>query len=234
MSAHYFISDAHVGAGMPEAERRLVRFIDTIAGRADSLCILGDLFEFWFEYGRVIPKRGFAVLAALSNLARSGTRLVWLKGNHDFWFGDFIERELGGACAADRLDERIDGRRVFACHGDALDRGLVTWFFRSLMRSRFNAQLYSFLHPDLGVALAESVARRSRGHEAGPELRRRLRDDALARLDSGYDLVLMGHTHEPEMVERGERAYINTGDWLTHFSYCVVRDGRPSLERFEP
>lgn len=234
MSAHYFISDAHVGAGTREAEHRLVRFVGTIAGRADTLCILGDLFEFWFEYGRVIPKRGFAVLAALANLARSGTRLVYLKGNHDFWFGDFIEHELGGSRAVDRLDERIDGRRVFACHGDALDRGLVPRFFRSLMRSRFNAQLYSVLHPDLGVALAESVARASRGREAGPELRRRLREYALERLDSGYDLVLMGHTHQPEIVERDGRAYVNTGDWLTHFSYCVVRDGRPTLERFEP
>ncbi len=226
------MSDAHVGAGPAAAEDRLVRFIDSLRGRADSLYILGDLFEFWFEYGRVIPKRGFRVLAALSGLVSAGTRLTYLKGNHDFWFGEFLGRELGGARAADRLEETIDGRRALVCHGDALDTGLVPRFFRAVMHSRLNARLYSMLHPDLGIGLAEWVAARSRQSAASPELRQRMREFALGRLAAGFDLVVMGHTHEPELVEQGGRAYANTGDWLEHFTYCVVRDGQPALERF--
>lgn len=232
MSAHYFLSDAHVGAGTAAAEDRLVRFIDSLSGRAESLYVLGDLFEFWFEYRRVIPKRGFRVLAALSGLARSGTRLTFLKGNHDFWFQEFLGRELGGARAADWLAETIDGRRAYLCHGDALDRGFVPRFFRGLMRGRLNARLYSLLHPDLGVGLAEWVARRSRQNSAPPELRERLRTFAIDKLGHGFGLVVMGHTHEPELVESGTGIYLNTGDWLAQFSYGVVRDGRVALERF--
>jgi UDP-2,3-diacylglucosamine hydrolase len=167
LSAHYFVSDAHIGGGNPDAEQRLFRFLESIRGKAESLYILGDLFEFWFEYSRAIPKSGFRALAELSELSRTGTRIGYLKGNHDFWFKDFWRRELG-AEAADELDITFDGKRVFLAHGDGLDRALVPQFFRVLMRSRLDGWLYSLLHPDVGIGLALAVARASRVGRARP------------------------------------------------------------------
>ncbi len=94
MSAHYFVSDAHLGAAPADAEKRLVAFLQSIQGQADSLYILGDLFDFWFEYGRAIPKHGFRVLAKLARLRETGTRIVYIAGNHDIRFTDFFRREL--------------------------------------------------------------------------------------------------------------------------------------------
>jgi len=232
LSAHYFVSDAHIGGGSPDAEQRLFRFLESIRGRAESLYILGDLFEFWFEYGQAIPKPGFRALAELAELSRTGTRIGYLKGNHDFWFKDFWRRELG-AEAADELDVVLDGKRVFLAHGDTLDRALVPRAFRALMRSRLNGWLYSLLHPDIGIGLALAVARASRVRGARPSLVEDMASFAEGKLASGFDIVIMGHSHVPEVRQLEGGVYVNVGDWLTNFTYGVIRDGVPSLEVFE-
>jgi UDP-2,3-diacylglucosamine hydrolase len=232
LSEHYFVSDAHIGGGSPEAEQRLYRFLESIRGRAESLYILGDLFEFWLEYGRAIPKLGFRALSELAELRRTGTRIAYLKGNHDFWFKDFWRRELG-ADAADELDVTVDGKRVFLAHGDALDRAAVPMFFRALMRNRFSGWLYSLLHPDVGIGLAHSVARISRAGSTKPSLVEDMAAFARSKLESGFDVVILGHSHVPELRQTGGGTYINVGDWLTHFTYGLVRDGVPSLEVFD-
>jgi len=232
LSAHYFVSDAHIGGGRPDAEQRLFRFLESIRGKADSLHILGDLFEFWFEYGQSIPKPGFRALAELAELSRTGTRIGYLKGNHDFWFKDFWRRELG-AEATDELDVVLDGKRVFLAHGDALDRALVPRIFRVLMRSRLDGWLYSMLHPDIGIGLALAVARASRVRRARPSLVKDMVSFAEAKLASGFDIVIMGHSHVPEVRQLGGGVYVNVGDWLTNFTYGAIRDGVPSLEVFE-
>jgi UDP-2,3-diacylglucosamine hydrolase len=232
LSAHYFVSDAHIGGGNPDAEQRLFRFLESIRGKAESLHILGDLFEFWFEYGRAIPKPGFRALAELAELRRTGTRIGYLKGNHDFWFKDFWRRELG-AEAADEMDVVLDGKRVFLAHGDVLDRTPVPRVFRVLMRSRFNGWLYSLLHPDLGIGLALAVARVNRFKSAKPSLVEDMARFAAGKLASGFDVVVLGHSHVPEVRQYGCGQYLNVGDWLNHFTYGVIRDGVPSLEVFE-
>lgn len=232
MSAHYFVSDAHIGGGNPDAEQRLFRFLESIRGKAESLHILGDLFEFWFEYGRAIPKPGFRALAELAELARTGTRIGYLKGNHDFWFKDFWRRELG-AEASDELDVTLDGKRVFLAHGDTMDRAFVPRFFRVLMRSRLNGWLYSQLHPDIGIGLALAVARANRVKGAKPGLVEDMAGFAADKLASGFDIVIMGHSHAPELRKLAGGVYLNVGDWMTHFTYGLIRDGVASLQRFE-
>jgi UDP-2,3-diacylglucosamine hydrolase len=231
LSAHYFVSDAHIGGGHPDAEQRLFRFLESIRGKADSLHILGDLFEFWFEYSRAIPKPGFRALAELAELSRTGTHIGYLKGNHDFWFKDFWQRELG-AEAADELDVTLDGKRVFLAHGDTLDRAFVPRFFRVLMRSRLDGWLYSLLHPDIGIGLAQAVARAGRVKNSKPSLVEDMARFAEGKLASGFDIVILGHSHVPEVRQLGRGVYVNVGDWMTHFSYGVIRDGVPSLEVF--
>jgi len=232
LSAHYFVSDSHIGGGFLDAEQRLFRFLESIRGRAESLYILGDLFEFWIEYTQAIPKQGFKALAELAELRRTGTRIGYLKGNHDFWFKDFWQRELG-AEAADEMDITLDGKRVYLAHGDALDRAFVPRVFRALMRSRVNGWLYSLLHPDIGIGLAQAVARTSRVTGAKPSLIEDMARFAAGKLKSGFDIVVMGHSHVPELRRFGSGVYMNLGNWVTDFKYGLIRDGQPSLEVFE-
>jgi UDP-2,3-diacylglucosamine hydrolase len=209
----------------------LFRFLDSLRGRADSLFVLGDLFEFWIEYGRAIPKSGFRALSLLDELHRSGTRIGYLKGNHDFWFKDFLARELG-AVAQDALDVTLDDRRFYLAHGDALDRGLVPRFFRGLVRNPVNGFLYSLLHPDVGIGLAQRIAERSRQLSAKPYLLEAMAGFARQKLGAGYDVVVLGHSHVPELRQFGSGVYLNTGDWIVHSSYGVMRDGVLALEEF--
>ncbi|MEO0079899.1 MAG: UDP-2,3-diacylglucosamine diphosphatase [candidate division WOR-3 bacterium] len=233
MSARYFISDAHIGAGFSGAEQRLNRFLEAIQGRADGLYILGDLFEFWFEYQRVVPRHGLRILGRLADLHQSGTKVVFLRGNHDYWLGYFLKREFGMIVAGDELAETVDGHRVYLTHGDGIDRGVVARLFRRLVRSRLNSSLYSLLHPDIGIGLARWVAGRSR--ELGAKL---YLQEAMARfaerkiIKEGFEIVIMGHSHLPEERIFGNGRYLNIGDWVKNFTYGLIQDGRVSLERF--
>lgn len=231
MSGHFFISDVHLGSRQPEAERRLTDFLVSLKGRAAALYILGDLFEFWFEYQRVIPKSGLKVLALLAELRSSGMRVFLLRGNHDIWFRGFLQQELGLEGFQDEMSIEIDGRRVFLTHGDALDRGLIPRVFRLLMRSRINGALFSLLHPDLGIGLARYIARRSREQGAKPALLSALREFAQYKIAHGYQVVIMGHSHVPERVEYPGGIYLNVGDWLRNFTYGLLENGAVRLER---
>lgn len=232
MSAHYFISDAHLGAAPAEAELRLVSFLAGLEGRADTLWVLGDLFDFWFEYGRAIPKHGFRVLAALGRLRQSGTRVTCLAGNHDLRFTGFFKKELGVETTTG-AQLVLDGQRVLMRHGDELDRRPVSRLFRTLMRSRINNALYRLVHPDVGIALAGWVARRSRNRPPDTALAGLMRDHARACLREGNDLVVFGHLHRPELTRFPEGCYLNTGDWIESFSYGVMRDGEIALETYD-
>lgn len=233
MSAHYFVSDAHLGASPPGTEERLLAFLRSIRAKADSLYILGDLFDFWFEYGSAIPKTGFRVLTELAKLGEAGTRIVYLSGNHDLRLRDFFSRELGIETAPE-LEETIDGMRVWMKHGEEIDRRWLSVFFRRLMRSRLNSSLYSFIHPDVGIGFANRVAARSRARGLDPGLKHEMRRFAEEKLRRGVDVAVMAHVHEPELLRTDCGVYVNTGDWLTHFSYAVIRDGEVMLGYFRP
>lgn len=230
MSAHYVVSDAHFGAAPPEDEERFLAFCESLRGRADSLFVLGDLLDFWFEYGRAIPKHGFRALAELVHLRRGGTRVVYLAGNHDLRFRDFLGRELGIE-AASQVSERLDGSRVWMSHGDEVDHRAVPALFRRLMRSRINNLLYSFVHPDVGIGFASWVASRSRARGQDDFLRGVMARHASRKLAEGYDIVVTGHLHVPELVRLDGGWYLRTA-WCRGCTYGVIRDGVPALERF--
>ncbi|MEO0077432.1 MAG: UDP-2,3-diacylglucosamine diphosphatase [candidate division WOR-3 bacterium] len=232
MSAHYFVSDAHIGAQPGRSEARLLSFLKTIRNEAESVYLLGDLFEFWLEYRHAVPRHGFSLLSVLAEMHRQGTSISYLKGNHDFGLGEFLSRELG-AVVADELDLTIDGRRVYLAHGDALDHGLVPRLFRGLMRSRVNRALYSLLHPDLGISLAHRIALASRDLGAKPYLQEAMARFAQDKLARGFDIVILGHSHLPEIRRLGSGVYVNIGDWVQSFTYGRIMGGNVSLERFE-
>ena len=233
-------SDAHLGMGAPEEEaakvRRLLAFLDSAASRCDELYVLGDLFDFWFEYKHAIPKRYFAVLARLHELARSGLPIIYLGGNHYFWIGDFLEREVGIEVHQEPIERRLQGRRAFLAHGDGLARGDRGYkILKRVLRHPLPIALFRLIHPDLGMALARRTSHTSHRYTQAREnlVEGMLEEVAEEKFRAGYDLVIFAHLHRPIHVANPGRDFVILGDWVTHFTYAVIEDGRIQLKRWE-
>jgi len=231
-------SDVHlqVGeAGQPGRER-FIKFLHSFdPTEYDRIVILGDLFDFWFEYRHVIFSGYFDVLRAFAELRDAGVAIDFVCGNHDLWAGRFLESELGFSIHRDRLHMDIDGTRALFVHGDGINPSDVGYrIYKKIAQFPLVIWLFSLLHPDWAMRLAQGVSHGSRrmfqaedlsqGSEVAP-----LRDHAERMLAAGEaDVVFSGHCHYPQRVEfptpDGTGLYINTGDWLYHCSY-VVWDG---------
>jgi len=235
--AAYFFCDAHLGADPPEQEAareaRLHHFLGSLPGRASSVYIIGDLFDFWFEYRTAIPARHFRTLMALRALTEAGVPVTYLNGNHDFWLGAFLEREIGVRPCPGPLPLELDGRRIWLHHGDGLIGGDLGYrLLKRVLRHRASVALFQLLHPDLGIPLARRVSALSRRarEEQGLEGDRLWREIAEPRFAEGYDAVLIGHFHQLyERRENGRELFV-LGDWITRFSYAVLEGGRFRLE----
>lgn len=235
----FFMSDAHLGSrpAVDEAPQRsrVHDFLASLPGRARTLYVVGDLFDFWFEYRTAIPRDLFPTLAALERLRDSGVEIVYMNGNHDFWLGPFLRdnlriRTVDGACTVE-----AQGRRLWLHHGDGLVGGDLGYkMLRAVLRSPVSVRLYQLLHPDLGIPLAHAVSglsRRSRGH-AALEPERLWREIALPRFAEGFDGVLVGHFHHVHEQRDGARQFMVLGDWIDHFSYARLSGGALTLERW--
>lgn len=230
--ATYFISDFHLGARSPEVEGqtidRLCAFLQQRQDDLEHLVILGDLFDFWFEYRHLVPKGNLEVLFRLKEFSGRGTRISYVCGNHDFWIGDFMTRQLGFAVYPDQLILENDNSKLLVLHGDGLAPS--DWKYRLLkrvLRNRFNIALYKLLPPSLAYGLAYKVSNGSREHGAQvptQEFLNEYYEFAQARYAEGYSAVICGHLHYPEIKQFDSGMYVNCGDWLTHYS-AVRWDG---------
>ncbi len=238
--AHYFISDVHLGYGDRPGdllrERRLLRFLDGIRADAQSLFIVGDLFDYWFEYRSVIPKRHFRTLAAITAFAERGCAVHYIIGNHDFGHRDFFQTEVGAVMHEGDYETTLDGKKFYIAHGDgkaANDLGYR--ILKKILRSKINLKLFSLLHPDLGIAIAARASHGSRAYTAqkdyGPT--DGMTEFAKRKLAEGFDYVVMGHRHKPLQVPANGGLYVNLGDWIRHFSYAVCEQGVLSLRTYE-
>jgi UDP-2,3-diacylglucosamine hydrolase len=235
--AAFFISDAHLGAEPAareaDRERRLHGFLESLPGRATDLFIVGDLFDFWFEYRTAIPRRHVPTLTALGRLHAAGVAVTYLNGNHDFWLGRFMSETLGVRTHEGALPVTLQGRRLWLHHGDGLVGGDLGYrLLRRVLRHPLSVRAYQGIHPDLGIPVAHVVSRwsrRSRG-EKPLEPERLWREIAEPRFREGFDAVLIGHFHHAHERSEGGRQFIVLGDWISRFTYAVLRDGRLSLE----
>ena len=235
--AAYFFSDVHLGLESPETEKqkenRLLGFLKSILSTSDHLVIVGDLFDFWFEYKTVIPKGFHRTLAALQEFTDRGVKVHYLAGNHDFWMGDFFRTELGMELHFDPFEITVGGKRIFFHHGDGLARNDAGYkLIKPVLRNRFNIRLYRWLHPDIGVKLARGSSRSSReytsnkhyGEEEG------MLECAREQIGRGMDIVMMGHRHKPRRVQIDHGVYLNLGDWITYNTYAELSDGIVQLK----
>ena len=235
--AVYFVADAHLGAESREREaareNRLHCFLSSLAGRASALYIVGDLFDFWFEYRTAIPRRHFATLATLKRLGDSGVALTYLTGNHDFWLGRFLAEEIGVETRSGPVDLATQGRRLWIHHGDGLIAGDLGYrILKRVIRHPVSIALYGLLHPDLGIPLAHRVSRWSRGSrgEKPLEAERLWREIAQPRFAEGFDAIIVGHFHHAYERREPGREFFLLGDWIGRYTYAVLEGGALRLE----
>ena len=230
----YIASDQHLGATSVDREQAFVAWLDWVGPRAAQLVLNGDLFDFWFEYRNAIPRGYTQVLGALAALVDSGVPVHLMGGNHDWWGGDYLEGEVGVTFLREPVVLELAGRRTFLAHGDGLGAGDLGYrVMKTVLRGRATRWAFRWLHPDVGAWVARRVS--ATEHRAmGPQAHDRdralaLQEWALAKLadEPELDLVVLGHTHIPELyeVEPG-RHYLNAGDWVYHHSFAVLEPGQ--------
>ncbi len=247
----YIFSDTHLGAEPPGVERSLLSFMRHLAGRAGSLVINGDLFDFWFEWRTVIPRGSFRVLAALAELRESGTDIVLIAGNHDCWGGDILRDDVGVRYMFGPWSGDLAGWRARVEHGDGLrpegDRRYR--MLRRLLRNGMAMGAFRLLHPDVGSRIASGSSRASREHRAADD-GVEIRSIASRQLHAhpGIDLLVYGHSHVAHLerlvaagdpphpadhARGGEGVYANAGSWLHDPTYVVVTPERIELRRWD-
>jgi UDP-2,3-diacylglucosamine hydrolase len=235
--AIYFISDFHLGEGLEKQERaKLTRFdlfLERTGDDLEHLIILGDLFDFWFEYKHLIPKRHLQILFKLRSLVDAGIPVSYVAGNHDHWMGDFLPQEMKIDLHRDLMEIDTPRGKILAMHGDGLAKS--DWKYRllkSILRNRLCIALYKLLPPTLAFNLAHRTSRKSREHTSQRHPNSFLEEDvayAQRRFAEGYHAFICGHTNHPDISPIGDNYYVNTGDWIENFSYVRYDDGKFEL-----
>jgi UDP-2,3-diacylglucosamine hydrolase len=235
------VSDAHLGATPPSVEEAFLAFLDAVPDLGDCLLVNGDLFDFWFSYSRVIPRRGFHVAAALARLA---TRIpvAMVGGNHDRWGGDFWEREAGLRFAPRRLTFQVGRRTVAAIHGDGLtEPRLGASLLHSMINHPITAAVYRAIPPEIGLRLVDRLSRHLGDHTQNEAalrdaaIRQRAWAAGLLSAEPELGLVVMGHTHVAALAELFPgREYLNPGAWFDRYRFALVTETGIELREFTP
>jgi len=225
---YLFISDIHLGLQDKETEEKkeklLVKFLRFAESSCDELFIVGDLFDYWFEYRRVYQKGYYRTLAALKDITERGIKLHYFIGNHDFLHRDFFSKEIGALMYHDPIEVTLNNKNFYIGHGDGMvenDNGYR--LLKMILRNKFTQWLYSLIHPDLGIALASGTSKTSRGYTAKKDYGEvdGLFEAARIKIDDGFDFVLFGHLHKRIFQEYKNGKYINLGSWLDEPCYGI-------------
>lgn len=235
------LSDAHLGATPPPIEEALLAFLEIVPTLGDALLINGDLFDFWFEYRRVIPRTGFRVAAALAWL-RKKIPIIMVGGNHDRWGGDFWREDLDIPFHPVSTRFAIGRREVLAIHGDGLtEQHWSATMMYHLTRNRVIVGAFRAMHPTLGFWLADRMSHGLGNTTHDPQVldragvRQREWAERTLQQSPELGLVVMGHTHRPALIEVAPgRQYLNPGAWLDGFAYAIAGEKGAELRCFEP
>lgn len=239
----YIASDQHLGIPNHKdslvREKKFVTWLDTIKQDAALLVLLGDLFDFWFEYKSVVPKGFVRVLGKLAELSDAGIKIHFFVGNHDLWMRDYFETELNISVFQQPQEYQINNRLFLMGHGDGLgpgDKGYKR--MKKIFKNPVSKWLYRWLHPDLGMKLGIYLSTKNKlisGDEDATFLgednewlvqycRRKL-------TEKPYDYFLFGHRHLPMTIALNKKStYINTGDWISHFTYAEFNGTTTTLK----
>lgn len=241
----YFASDFHLGApsyiSSREREDRLVRWLDMVKADAAEVFLMGDVFDFWFEYSTVVPKGYIRFLGKLAELADAGIKLYLFKGNHDMWMFDYFTKEFGAVIISNELVIERNGKKFYLHHGDGLGPGDNMYkLLKRIFRSGLCQWFFARIHPNLGVGIANYWSRHSRiankdKNELMPQHQEWLITYSRELLKTQfYDYLIFGHRHKPFDIPLDEKSrYINLGEWVTYSTYAEFDGNELSLKYFE-
>ncbi len=242
----YFASDFHLGIDAKytsaERERQIVRWLDMIKADAAEIYLLGDVFDFWFEYATVVPKGYVRLLGKLAELRDAGIPIYFFIGNHDMWMFRYFEEELDIPIYRKPIVRELLGKTFFIGHGDGLGPGDLGYkFIKKVFANPVCQWLFARLHPNFGIGLANFWSQKSREANKiekafyGPE-KERLLAYANRKLDlQPADFYVFGHRHFPidYTLKDGKSRYINLGEWMNFNSYAVFDGENVEIKFFE-
>ena len=242
----YFLSDFHLGA--PDAvsslvrEKKIIAFLDEIKSQASRIFILGDLFDFWFEYKNVVPKGYVRILGKLAEITDSGVPIDFFVGNHDMWMKDYFQKEMNIKVHFEPVPFQLHDKKFLIGHGDGLGPGDHGYkFIKKLFRNPIAQTLFGILPPVIGIGLANYFSRKSRAKTGNS-------DEVFESADKEwlvsyckevlkkehYDYFVFGHRHLPLDIQLNENSqYINLGDWIKYFSYAELEEGQLQLKYYK-
>lgn len=242
----YFASDQHLGAPTPEAsfprEQKFVAWLNEVKEDAAAIFLLGDLFDFWFEYKTVVPKGFVRVLGKLAEIKDSGIPIYFFVGNHDLWMKDYFEKELNIPVYHKPQEFTFNDTSFFIGHGDGLGPGDKGY---KRMKKVFTFPLFQWMfkwfHPDLGMKLGQYMSVKNKmisGDEDAKFLGEEnewLAQYCKRKLETKhYDYFVFGHRHLPLDIDlNGQSKYINLGDWISHFTYGVFDGNTLTLNTYK-
>ena len=242
----YFASDFHLGAPTDEAslvrEKKVVRWLDSIKNDAEEIYLLGDVFDFWFEYKRAIPKGFVRIQGKIAELTDAGIPVHWFIGNHDMWIFDYIPTELGVQLHRTEIEREYNGKKFFIGHGDGLGPGDRSYkFIKKVFRNKFCQWLFARFHPNFGIGLANFSSRKSRAKTGasdatfyGEEKEMLIQYCKEHLKTKQVDYFVFGHRHLPIEFDLDNKSkYINLGDWISYFTYAEFDGEKMTLKTFE-
>lgn len=240
---YYFASDVHLGAGDELQARRteqlFVRWLESVEHDAEAIFLMGDIFDFWFEYSRVIPKGFVRVLGTLARLADKGIAIHFFTGNHDMWCRDYFEKECGMHLHLKGEDVTLSGRHLHLAHGDNLNVGNkpMLRLMNSAFRSSFMRALFSWLvHPNLALRFGKWWSGKSRkSHNSSnitPASLGFLIEAAkqTKALSPSVDYVIFGHMHLPHIHHEADLSVYFLGNWEDNRGSYAQMDGEGNIE----
>ena len=241
----FFASDFHLGVPDHEQsvarEKRIVRWLDSIKHEAHSIYLMGDIFDFWFEYRHAIPKGFIRLQGKLAEITDSGIPVIFFTGNHDMWMFDYFTKELNIPIYRDPIELEVSNQKLLIGHGDGLGPGdsfykVLKWFFNSSVCQ----WLFARIHPNLGIGIARFWSKRSRISNTKREEKFQGEENELLlhyckelEKKNHHDYYVFGHRHLPLDLKVSENSrYVNLGEWV-HFNTYAEYDGKQvSLKNF--
>lgn len=239
----YFASDIHLGipdiSSSLEREKLFVRFLDKIKEDASAIFLVGDIFDFWFEYKRVVPRGFTRLLGKISEITDSGIPIHFFTGNHDIWVFDYLPAETGIILHRESLQWDANGKKFFISHGDGLGPGDKGYkFLKKIFTNRVLQWMFARLHPNFVIWLASRLSEDSRLSGVSVnflgEEKECLVQYAYKLLEQEYfDYFIFGHRHIPiDITLKNGSRFIYLGDWIKHFTYGVFNGKDFSLQTF--
>jgi UDP-2,3-diacylglucosamine hydrolase len=241
----YFASDFHLGSPdfkiSLDREKKIVRWLSSVKNDADTIFILGDIFDFWFEYRYSIPRGHSRLLGKFAELRDSGIEIIFFTGNHDMWMFDYFPKEFGIPVRRKPVSIKINNLYLHVGHGDGLGPGDRKYkIIKKIFENRISQWMFSWIHPDLGIPFANFLSKDSRGKNLKKDLEFLGEREWLLQYcreverKEHHDIYIFGHRHMPLDLPLNEKSrYINLGDWMNHCTYAILNGNEIKLQKFE-